>query len=213
MDCLHNKMSEDHHYHPHDTVKDAAQALAMSTGVGLLFASVQSTLTKQNIGALGTFTRFGGTIVTFAAVGGSYQFVKLASANLREKEDPYNTLIGGLVGGSFLGLRGGTVPSVLGYGALVGITMATFDLCGGRLNGGFKQRGDEHGDEFDSKKYHRENRRRPVQENVDEMIAHNNWWAKRRAAKIKEAEAKGVPYTAYLIAWDGTKHPIDSPSK
>lgn len=56
---------EDHTYHPHDTLKHATTALAISTGTGLLFAAIQSTLTKQNIGALGTFTHYGGTITTF----------------------------------------------------------------------------------------------------------------------------------------------------
>lgn len=40
-----------------------------------------------------------------AVAGGAYEFAKLASANLREKDDPYNTLIGGMVGGAFIGLR------------------------------------------------------------------------------------------------------------
>ena len=41
-----------------------------------------------------------------AAMGGSYEFVKTASANLREKEDHWNVAMGGLVSGALLGLRG-----------------------------------------------------------------------------------------------------------
>jgi len=41
-----------------------------------------------------------------AAVGGSYEFTRLASANLREKDDSLNTAIGGFLAGSVLGLRG-----------------------------------------------------------------------------------------------------------
>jgi hypothetical protein len=41
-----------------------------------------------------------------AAMGGAYEFVKTASANLREKEDPLNTALGGFFAGSILGLRG-----------------------------------------------------------------------------------------------------------
>ena len=40
-----------------------------------------------------------------AAMGGSYEFFKTASANLREKDDAYNASIGGFVAGSMLGLR------------------------------------------------------------------------------------------------------------
>jgi len=40
-----------------------------------------------------------------AAVGGTYEFTRLASANLREKDDSLNTAIGGFLAGSVLGLR------------------------------------------------------------------------------------------------------------
>lgn len=39
-------------------------------------------------------------------MGGSYEFVKTASANLREKEDHWNVAIGGFFSGAILGLRG-----------------------------------------------------------------------------------------------------------
>lgn len=38
-------------------------------------------------------------------VGGVFNFAQAASANLREKEDAYNTAIGGFLGGSIIGLR------------------------------------------------------------------------------------------------------------
>jgi hypothetical protein len=38
-------------------------------------------------------------------MGGTYEFTKFASANLREKNDSLNTALGGLVAGSVLGLR------------------------------------------------------------------------------------------------------------
>ena len=40
-----------------------------------------------------------------AAMGGAYEFSKCASANLREKDDTYNSFIGGALAGSMLGLR------------------------------------------------------------------------------------------------------------
>lgn len=39
-------------------------------------------------------------------MGGTYEFVKTASANLREKDDHWNVTWGGLAAGSILGLRG-----------------------------------------------------------------------------------------------------------
>lgn len=41
-----------------------------------------------------------------AAMGGAYGFVKNASANLREKDDTWNTTYGGMAAGAVLGLRG-----------------------------------------------------------------------------------------------------------
>jgi len=38
-------------------------------------------------------------------MGGTYEFTKFASANLREKNDSLNPALGGLVAGSILGLK------------------------------------------------------------------------------------------------------------
>ena len=42
-------------------------------------------------------------------MGGTYSFVKTASANLREQEDTWNTAIGGFFSGAILGFRGKTL--------------------------------------------------------------------------------------------------------
>ena len=52
-------------YRPQDALGMALQALMITGGAGLLVSGVQNTLQKQNIGALGVFTRSGGTIATF----------------------------------------------------------------------------------------------------------------------------------------------------
>lgn len=39
-------------------------------------------------------------------VGGAFEFTRAAAANLREKNDPYNTAIGGFAAGSLMGVRG-----------------------------------------------------------------------------------------------------------
>lgn len=57
-----------------------------------------------------------------AAMGGSYEFAKCASANLRKKDDAYNPAIGGLFAGSMLGLKC-KLPTPTGFiGALGGDT-------------------------------------------------------------------------------------------
>jgi hypothetical protein len=52
-------------YRPQDALSLAFQALMITGGAGLLVSGVQNTLQKQNIGAMGVFTRSGGTIATF----------------------------------------------------------------------------------------------------------------------------------------------------
>jgi len=38
-------------------------------------------------------------------MGGTYEFARVASANLREKDDSWNPAIGGFLAGAVLGLR------------------------------------------------------------------------------------------------------------
>lgn len=59
---------EDHHYHPKDTIAAAVQGTYVCGGVGLLMAAVQNTLQRQNVGAWGVFSKFGGTAATFGKV-------------------------------------------------------------------------------------------------------------------------------------------------
>lgn len=48
-------------------------------------------------------------------MGGTYSFVKTASANLREQEDTWNTAIGGFFSGAILGFRGKTKKKKLRF--------------------------------------------------------------------------------------------------
>ena len=109
-------------YHPQDAIENTVSSGLRVGGAGLLLAAVQNTLTRENIGAFGVFTRYGGTVALFgtqtlandlisvtdgfpAAMGGTYAFVSTASANLREKNDAYNAGLGGFFAGSLVGLR------------------------------------------------------------------------------------------------------------
>jgi len=56
---------DDHAYHPQDAITPAVKATGITGGAGIFAASIQATLQKQNIGLLGTFTRYGGTIAVF----------------------------------------------------------------------------------------------------------------------------------------------------
>lgn len=57
---------EDHSYHPKPAVTEALKGAAVTGTGGFLFAAIQNTLSRQNYGAFGVFTRYGGTFATFS---------------------------------------------------------------------------------------------------------------------------------------------------
>ena len=52
-------------YQPKDAVGAAIKATAITAAAGAFVSTIQNTLTKQNVGAFGIFTRTGGTIAIF----------------------------------------------------------------------------------------------------------------------------------------------------
>lgn len=60
--------AEEHQYHPQDALTPAVKATTITGAAGIFAASCQATLNKHNIGLLGTFTRYGGTIAVFGAL-------------------------------------------------------------------------------------------------------------------------------------------------
>jgi hypothetical protein len=120
-----------------------------------------------------------------AAMGGTYAFVSAASANLRQKNDPYNPGLGGFFAGALVGLRSTwkqsgkahmlcywsdwadrAMPSVLGNGVLLGVALAGAQYTGGAV---FSQRSDPDEDKFTMKEEVRRRFRRPVNEMINEI--------------------------------------------
>ncbi|KAJ5295892.1 hypothetical protein PENANT_c001G04630 [Penicillium antarcticum] len=186
--------AEDHSYHPQDAMSVAMKATMLTGTVGLFGSAIQNTLSRQNHGPLGVFIRSGGTIGAFAAVGGTYAFVKTASANLREKEDHYNTALGGFFSGAILGLRLRTFPALLGYGVAVSTVMTAFEYTGGSLFGYNK---DTSVDEFDRRQQLRKAFQTPGEQTVAELGEgrgiYGPGYEERRAERIKEAYGVEVP--------------------
>ncbi|KAJ5972051.1 Mitochondrial inner membrane translocase subunit Tim17/Tim22/Tim23/peroxisomal protein PMP24 [Penicillium vulpinum] len=185
---------EDHSYHPKDAISAAMKTTALTGSVGLFAAAVQNTLTKQNVGTLGVFVRGGGIITTFAAMGGTYEFIKTASANLREKEDHYNVTLGGFFSGAILGLRVRTLPAVLGYGIALSTAMTAFEYTGGSL---FGYKKDTSVDEFDRRTALRKAFQTPGEQTVAELGEgrgiYGPGYEERRRERIKAAYGIEVP--------------------
>lgn len=111
-------------YQSKDAIGPSINTMLIVGGAGAIMSAAQNTLTKHNVGAWGFFTRTGGTVGMFglillytvlkmqrsintsvAAVGGTFEFARIASANLREKNDSWNSAIGGFLAGGIIGLR------------------------------------------------------------------------------------------------------------
>ncbi|KAH8595212.1 hypothetical protein B0O99DRAFT_161760 [Bisporella sp. PMI_857] len=187
--------AEEDQYHPKDAVKAALNGTMVTGIAGLFVSSIQNVLTKQNVNALSVFTRSGSTIAVFGtAMGGTYEFTRFASANLREKDDSLNPALGGFVAGSILGIKFGTTPRVLGYGVLVATIMGAFDYTGGALTG-YKK--DPNVDEFERKQELRKNRRRPIEETLSELGEGRGIYPpgydERRRQRLKEQYGYDVP--------------------
>ncbi|KAJ4348500.1 uncharacterized protein N0V89_009876 [Didymosphaeria variabile] len=155
--------SHDDTYHPRDTLANTSKTALQLSVAGAIFAGVQNTLRKQNVGAMGIITRSGGIIAVFTGVGVLYQFTKDATANLRQKDDTYGEALAGFMGGTAVG---GSIPMVLGAGATFGVATAAFRYTNG-LNGYAIKEDDE--DEVARKEEMRKMRRRPLQETLEQL--------------------------------------------
>ncbi|KAG8869032.1 hypothetical protein FRB97_001649, partial [Tulasnella sp. 331] len=100
-----NLAKEKESYTPRRPLYDAALVGAQSAAVGVVVSAVQNALAKHNAGAAGIFTRTGGTIGFFAAMGATFALTDSMSANIREKNDATNGFVGGCSAGVLAGLR------------------------------------------------------------------------------------------------------------
>nr|POF25086.1 nadh-ubiquinone oxidoreductase 21.3 kda subunit [Quercus suber] len=190
----HAQEQQEVQYQPQDAIGGAVKATMVTGAAGLFVSTIQNTLTKQNVGAFGVFTRSGSTVAVFAAMGGVYQFTKDCSSNLREKDDALNSTLGGFMAGTMMGLRFRSMPGVFGYGTALAAILGAFSFTGGKLSGSNKDR--DH-DEVARKMAMRKNRRRPLEETVHELGEGRGVYApgyeERRAQRIKEAYNIDVP--------------------
>ena len=54
-------------YHPQDALGAGVKGTAVVGGAGFFLSALQNSLQKRNIGAMGVFTRTGGTVASFGA--------------------------------------------------------------------------------------------------------------------------------------------------
>lgn len=77
-------------YTPKDVAPTTFRVGLQSGFVGLVVSSIQNSLARHDHGAMGVFTRTGGTIALFAAMGTAFTATDAIAANMREKDDALN---------------------------------------------------------------------------------------------------------------------------
>lgn len=115
---------------PRDTIGDSTKTAIISAFFGLNVALFKGSMGpyRSVFGGLRANAR---NIWIFGAVGTAYTFVEAVSTNLRRKESPMNSLLGGAAAGGILGSVFGTVPKVFGGAFAVGLVCALADWSGG----------------------------------------------------------------------------------
>src|SRR5437763_5518203 len=67
-------------YEPKDAIAQSVRSATFTGSAGLLLAAVQNTLSRENVGAFGVFTKFGGTIALFGISPGHLFCFHVANA-------------------------------------------------------------------------------------------------------------------------------------
>lgn len=72
-------------FHPKDAISSTIETTLLTGGIGFFASAVQNTLQKQNVGALGVFTKTGGTIALFGTLLQSNCFLYLGRILLSKR--------------------------------------------------------------------------------------------------------------------------------
>ncbi|KAG5518119.1 hypothetical protein PMAC_003305 [Pneumocystis sp. 'macacae'] len=122
-------------YTEKDAIYSGLKSMTISGSVGLMVSAVQNSIMKDPGSIRSIMKRTGGTIGTFAIVGGLFSFTQAFVSNLRKKDDSLNPFIGGLISGSIGAIRVRSFSAMAGYGLGFACILGFFDWCGGTLNG------------------------------------------------------------------------------
>jgi len=117
-----------------DTVSRTFKVGTQSALVGTLVSAIQNSLHTHNEGAKGVFTRTGGTIGLFTAMGAGFTLVDSTVANARQTDDALNGVAGGCAAGFLAGLKNRSIPQAFGACAILGTVIGTFDAAGSTLS-------------------------------------------------------------------------------
>lgn len=117
-------------YEPKQTIAKTTKWGLQGAAIGLVYSTLQNALGQHSRGAAGIFTRTGGTITFFAAMGATFAFTEAAVANQRHKDDSLNSVAGGCAAGFLAGIRSRSLPAAVAGCAFLGATTGLFDRAG-----------------------------------------------------------------------------------
>ncbi|KAI4143221.1 MAG: hypothetical protein LQ341_002972 [Variospora aurantia] len=155
-------------YQPKDAVGGAARSTLILGGAGLFLSADgrDHWIVRYDQSKVSRIHLPDDAHILAAAIGGTFEFARVAAANLREKDDAYNQAIGGFFAGGIVGFRMRSFPAVIGYGAALATLQGVFEYTGGKLNG---YEADSSVDQYERKEQLRRNRRRPIEETLQEL--------------------------------------------
>ncbi|WFD16238.1 hypothetical protein MARU1_002274 [Malassezia arunalokei] len=114
-------------------VSEAFNAASASAVAGLVVSAAQNCLQKHKAGAMGVFSRTGGTIAIFTLIGGLFAYSDASLANFRHKEDGWNGAAGGCAAGLVMGAASRSMPLMAGSCAGLGALVGSFQAAGGTM--------------------------------------------------------------------------------
>ncbi|KAG1171984.1 hypothetical protein G6F70_007590 [Rhizopus microsporus] len=131
-----------------DCLLDSGKTAGISAGLGLLVSAMQNTVEKHHSGAKGVFTRTGGTIAIFAAMGGIFTLGECVAKDIRKEDDALNAAIGGCAAGFLAGVRTHSFGKMALGCAAIGGSMYAFESTGG-LKGQFADKNRQEKKEYE----------------------------------------------------------------
>ncbi|KAH8100652.1 hypothetical protein BXZ70DRAFT_1077695 [Cristinia sonorae] len=122
-------------YEPRPSLRYASIVGLQAAGVGAFVSALQNALGSHSRGAAGFFTRTGGTIGFFGAMGAAFALTDSVVANTREKDDALNGVAGGCAAGFLAGIRARSLPMAVASCAVLGAAVGAFDYGGKHIAG------------------------------------------------------------------------------
>ncbi|KAL1917813.1 uncharacterized protein VTP21DRAFT_3647 [Calcarisporiella thermophila] len=122
-------------HHNQDCIGSVAKNGLIFGGIGLVVSAFQNASDLHTRGAMGVFTRTGGTIGFFAAMGGIFAGAECAASAVRGKDDMWNSAIAGCAAGVLAGVRAHSFATMCGACAAIGGTMAAYEYGGANIKG------------------------------------------------------------------------------